>query len=343
MTLIDKKPRFIDNGAGDLETGGAPIFTSDIVRLQENARADIINAYEYYRAKLPPLLFYQGPSNPAIPFFENGIILSGCEYDNTSVSAPVISPGFILSGGEVCYYPGGTIPAGVVNQAVIYIWKGSETKESRVFNDGGSKEILTTFDVNVEQGIVTATGPELQAGSAITATDQVVAISCGNGSATYAESYFTVQSALGIQAIGFRLNKNPFVNAGSFVPEVALGSAMPFIASRVTPMLGTEIRGSVEVQPATFSAPEERLFTLTTHAIFTSINIGLFASYTDPTYGIPVVFIDNTGGVFLREPSGGWGILPATVQIVFNTEVFGANTAPVDDYTFESNFLDITP
>jgi len=345
MALKQKTPRFKDIGSGEMNTGGAPIFADDFITIQENGRADFINSMEYYRRRLPLVQYYQGPGNPLAPEHEAGLILSGCEYDNTDPQNPVISEGFIYSEGEVCYYPGGTFNTGPTAPGLIYLYKGPESPISRTFNDGGSKEILTSFTCVAERGSIGATGPTLPGVTGIVSTTQAVVISCGTLTSTtsgYAETFCTIDAALKLSEMGARLNKNGYSNAVNFNTGMTLPvTDMPFMVSRILTGNYTEIRGAVTVDLSAMVGAEVRLFDLAAHAINTGYRVPLFVGLDFETFERPSVYVNNAGEVYLVRPfSGSW--YPSTVTLIFNSVVYGRNTPPVDDYTYNKTFLDIT-
>jgi len=346
MALKTKKPRFKVIGSGEMNTGGAPILADDIITLQENARADLLNELEYYRSKLPALMYYQGVGNPNAANFKNGLILSGCEYNNTDPQNPVISEGFIYSGGEICYFPGGTYNTGPTNAGLIYLFKGAETTVSRVFNDGGNKQIFTSFACTVETASVGAQGPQMPAGTAIVPTSEVVVICCGVNTQTIAESYFTKEAALGIITMGAQLFKPAWVSHSSLNTFVSFdATTMPYLVSRILKGNFTEIRGGLKINSATIGGGSNvRLATLSSHAINTGFSVGVFASWTDQSLEFPRVCVTFSGEIRLQEPTGGWASLTGNPILIINAIVYGRNDAPAGDvYTFDSSFLNVTP
>ena len=346
MALKTKKPRFKVIGSGEMNSGGAPILADDIITLQENARADLLNELEYYRSKLPALLYYQGVGNPLAANFKNGLILSGCEYNNTNPQNPVISEGFIYSGGEVCYFPGGTYNTGPTNAGLIYLFKGSETTVSRVFNDGGNKQIFTSFGCTVETANIGAQGVTMPAGTAIVAGTEVVVICCGVNTQAIAESYFTKEAALGIINIGAQLYKPSWVSASSLNTFVSYdATTMPFLVSRVLKGNVTEIRGGLKINSATIGGGSNvRLATLSSHSISTGTSVGIFAGWSDQSKELPKLSINTTGDIRIQEPAAGWAHLSGNPILIINAIVYGSDTPPSGDvYTYDSSFLNVTP
>jgi hypothetical protein len=333
--LKPKSDKFISLN-GEMEPGGAPIYADDIIRVQENDQADILNYFEANRRLLPELLTWDGASN--VKQFENGLILSGLEYDNTDPANPVVSEGYFLSGGEVCYYPGGTIATGLTNRGLLYLFKGAEVKTSRVFSVGGSKDILVTHDTTVEVGQVTANGLELQAGTAITATDDVVVLGIGiPGTAPvfYGEDYFTFRTANKVTELGNKLNEEDFI-AAALKPTVTHAGSLPYLVSRILSDGRTEVLGSAVIPAALQITPFIDVATLGSHNVTSTGTIPLSA-VTDE-YAISV-FVTSSGLIKLLEPPGGWPGVQFTVYI--DSRVYGAGTIPTP-YKYVNNFLDIT-
>lgn len=311
-----------------METGGAPIFADDILRIQENSSADSLNFYEASRRLLPQLLTWDGAANTKQ--FENGLILAGCEYDNTDVANPVVSEGYILSGGEVCYFPGGTYATGAT-PGLLYLFKGAISGTNRVFNDGGNKEILVDYSTVVEVGSVTGNGLELQAGTAITATDEVIVLQIGVANTFKGEDYFTLRAALNIPEFGIRLTEPTFVGA-TLSPNISIGSALPYFVSKVNNDGTTEIRGSLIVAPAAQTAGTITVATLGAFNINSGATIEVFA-------GNDAVGVNLFGAVLLNEPSGGWS--GSNYEIQINAVILGSTTLPTT-YSYSNDFLNIT-
>lgn len=196
-TLIDKLKEF-KNISDEMDVGGAPIYADDFIRLQKNAKADIVNFFESLRRQLPEFLVSVSGASPTKEF-ESGIILSGFEYENTGPSEGVVSEGYFLSGGDICYYPGGTYAKGL-NPLNLFIYKGAPSYESRVFNDGSSKEILISYAVEVETSTRSTNNVALPSGTSITSSDEVIVLELGSSEAVL-EKNFTPQAALNFSAI----------------------------------------------------------------------------------------------------------------------------------------------
>lgn len=323
-----------------MNTGGVPIFADDILRVQENNRKDYINTMEAQRLNLPSLL-YGGTQN-----FKNGLILSGCEYNNTNITSPVINPGFILSGGEVCYFPGGTFNTATAT-VLIYLYKGAEAPVSRVFNDGTSKEILTSFTCTVETAYVAGGALVMPTATGITSTTEAVVISCGPTSAVknIGEDFFTQRAALKITDISKR------VKIPAFSP-VTLGAnwanAGNFSGSRVNADLSTTIYGNFQRNYST--AAGGSTFEVVGALAASGSNLDNASPYGN---GIPVILQDltytafiptvlnvsNSGDLRLLEPPTGW---PTTGLYFFTIQstIIGSTTAEAFSSEIAPNFLE---
>ena len=344
MALKTKTPRLKDIGSGEMNTGGAPIFADDILRVQENNRKDYINTMEALRLKLPSLLY--GTTSPTA-FFKNGLILSGCEYDNTDPLNPVLSPGFILSGGEVCFYPGGTYNTGT-STGLIYLYKGSEAPVSRVFNDGTSKEILTSFTCTVETANVSGGALVMPTGTAITSTTEVVVISCGSTSAVknIGEDHFTQRAALKITDLSSK------VKVPAFSPVTVAtnwNNQNNFSGSRVNADLSTTIFGIFNRNFAGTppGSVVDLVFTLSAGGynfnIITNFDNNIYITLQNTTNSslIPTALSVNTNGeINLLEPPAGW---PTTGTYFFtvNATIIGSTTAAAFSYEIAPNFLEV--
>tara|TARA_B100000768_G_C11217363_1_gene348864 strand:- start:36 stop:1064 length:1029 start_codon:yes stop_codon:yes gene_type:complete len=340
MALKTKTPRFKDIGSGEMNTGGAPIFADDILRVQENNRKDYINTMEALRLKLPSLL-YGGTQN-----FKNGLILSGCEYNNTDPLNPVLSPGFILSGGEVCFFPGGTFNTGT-STGLIYLYKGAESPVSRTFNDGTSKEILTSFTCTVETANVSGGALVMPTGTGITSTTEAVVISCGSTSAVknIGEDFFTQRAALKITDISKR------VKIPAFSPVTVATNwqnASNFSGSRVNADLSTTIYGNFQRNYATAAGASTSELVCTLAASGSNLDnatpygnsITVILQELNNTAFIPTLLnVSNNGDLKLFEPVAGWpttGFYFFTIQ----TTIIGSTTAEAFSSEIASNFLE---
>lgn len=349
MSALKTKVPRLKSIAGKTDTGGAPFFSEDMITIQENNRADFINTFEALRRQLPPLEYFQGAGNPIAKEFENGLILSGCEYDNSVITAPVISPGYILSGGEICYFPGGTFSTSPTSPGLIYLFKGAALPVSRTFDDGNNKEMLVSYACVVEQGTYGGQGPALPAGTTIVPTDEVVVISVGNTSvgAAIAELYFSVQAALKVNEIGAVVGRPAFVDAIFSYANVTLATPpiQQLLASRVDSEGFTEIIGSFKVAVAAMTSGLINVFDLAPGAF---VNSGSYSAPIQARFYTPLSHLNDTcvlsfnglGAVTLREPASGWP--PTDLTITICARVYAGNSKPTSSYTYKQDFLNIT-
>jgi hypothetical protein len=336
MALKPKTPIFKSIN-GEMDLGGAPIYADDLVRIQENNRGDILNYFEANRRLLPSLMYYAGSGNPPVKSHENGLILSGLEYDNTNPAAPVISEGYILSGGEVCYYPGGTLTTGLTNPGLLYLYKGAPTYTARTFSVGGSKDILVTHSVVIEQTSLTGVGFILPALTGITATDEVVVLQVGIGQGT-GEQYFSMRAALDISPIGSQLSQNVWV-AASMVGAITVDSQLGYCVSRVNKDRTTEIRGSVNVPVASLVGTSPSIITLNSLNVNTASPIVIDVKCQEVATDLNRGSVNASGDVKIFEPLAGFGATDLTV--IFNV-VFLGDTVISTPYVYDNNYLNIT-
>jgi hypothetical protein len=295
-----------------------------------------LNYFEDLRRLLPELPTWDGAA--LSKQFENGIILSGLEYDNSTPSNPYVSEGYILSGGEVCYYPGGGILTGGVERGLLYLYKGAPVYTARTFAVGGSKDILVTHDVVVETSNVTANGLELQAGTGIVPTDEVVVLGIGVAGPYLGEDYFTARTAQGVTGLANQVTESPWVG-GTPSGANTLGATLPYLVSRVNNDGTTEIRGSISVKAAEQTSSNIVIASLAAYSVDTVNSIPLMAQ-SATTNGILYKAILISGGTIrLNEPAESWpGV---DFDLVINTTVLGVTTLP-GVYTYDNAFLDIT-
>ena len=319
-----------------METGGAPIYADDVLRIQENSSADSVNFYEASRRLLPELLTWDGATSSKQ--FENGLILSGCEYDNTDPANPVVNEGYILSGGEVCYFAGGSFATGAT-PGLLYLFKGALTGTNRVFNDGFSKEILVDYAVITELGAVTGNGLELQAGTAITAVDEVIVLQIGVNDSFKGEDYFTLKSALNIAEFGERLSEVNFIGA-TLNANFSLGSSLPYFVSKVNKDGTTEVRGSIVIEAAAQVSATILPCKLGAYNVNSLGTINLFGGPSNPvTFEASSIGVNLNGDIVVREPAGGWPGVNYEIQV--NAVVLGNTTLPTT-YQYNNDFLNIT-
>tara|TARA_R110000796_G_C14539246_1_gene432721 strand:+ start:332 stop:1381 length:1050 start_codon:yes stop_codon:yes gene_type:complete len=349
MGTLKNKVSRLKSIAGKTETGGAPFYSEDLVTIQENGRADFFNHFESLRRQLPNLLYYQGPGNPYLKEFENGLILSGLEYDNTDPSNPIISEGYILSDGEVCYYPGGTIATGPTFTGLVYLFKGGALPVSRTFDDGFSKEMLVDYACTVETGYVDGIGPVLPGATTIVPTSEVVVLSVGFNSLThhYAESYFSQRAALRVTDLSVRSKVQ------AFAPVVLATNWLnqnSFSGSRVNNDLSTTIFGIFYRDFGAVAPPstQELVFSLATSGSSLNFvtNIGLYIYVTLIDNGLSsfittALSVDSNGDIFMLEPQGGWPVT-GVYNFTVNATIIGSTDAASYSYEIKEDFLNIT-
>lgn len=343
MADLKQKQKDLKNINGETELAGAPFYGNDFVRLQQNAKADYINAMEALRRRLP-LVQYSGA-----PVHGAGLILSGLEYSAPAGGPFVISEGYLLLDGEVCYYPGGTIVP-VTENFSLYFRKGALTTESRVFADGGSKEFLVEYAVEVEQSTTDANGPVLPGGWAPGLSDDIVILTMGTNSYTLGEDHHTINAALEVNraqkriAVTQMFDANP--STGFSAPTVGR-----LLASRVMPDGSTFFCGRVMGQ--TDGSPIQQVASLDAQGKnpgsdpFTLYPVNMLVTkVTDPLEfqsGIEAHMGEN-GVINIVGPDG--TNLPAAgtdYYFTFSGTIMLNRDSYTEEYTYKEDFLNITP
>ena len=154
MTQIKKQPRLIQKDANNsqegTEAGGFPAYSSDLVNIQENARADVAGFFEFFRQHMKLNTAGVGSS---VDFdgveYESGLIVSGMRYKKLSGTSVEIEEGKMYLSGEVVDFPGGTFDYSA--NPILWIWTGAETVTQRIFKDGQQKNATTISGYNLEQ------------------------------------------------------------------------------------------------------------------------------------------------------------------------------------------------
>lgn len=347
MALKTKQPRFKEI-SGKMDTGGAPIFNDDLIMLQQNSDSDFINSMEYYRRKLPTLYYYINPGNPSVKKHENGLILSGLTYDNTNPLLPVISEGYFLSGGEVCYYGGGTIVPLDPNPCLVSLKKGAPLFTSRIFSDSINKEITVSYGVVVEISQIAGPGVIFPTGSTTVITDEVVVIECGAVSTRrIAESYFTKEAALGVNTLGNRLSTSTFAQATTTVTSNPFTSFVTnrgtFLVSRVDNEGFTHIHGAVKFTGSTANELDIQLTSHSfTHSPSDPIGIPCMVNIDANTLYFPAMAsVFSSGVIRFKANFNGLATNNFVLDAVyyFDCKIMGAIPTA---YTYYNTFLDIT-
>lgn len=342
MALKQKTQTLINTG-NEVQPGGAPFYANDILKIQENALADSINFFEALRRRLPDFLYYDGPFNPPIKKYEPGLVLAGCEYDNSDPTNPTISEGFILSGGSICYYPGATFSNPTGQVLFVFLYKGPRNVTNRVFNDGNSKELFESFSVVTETTTIGTNGvtpPPLAS-----ATDEVVFLALSDNNSEVLETYHTIEGALGIPGINKRQEKNVFLDVTNLRPGVTIptsSNTLNYLKMRNDPAGYMELVGMVTIDFAQLSGSEPLLFQIPQTTVNINGKIPFRAEYiTNPGSEIRLsINDDDEVRAYASDPS-----FPTTgsATIYINAKVWGRNIAPNDDYDYNASFLNITP
>lgn len=344
MALIQRVDRFKEI-SNETDIGGAPFYADDFIRLQVNQRAETLNYYEYLRKKLPSFNYYQGPGNPTAPNFENGLIVSGLEYDNTNPALPVVSEGYIYSGGELLYYPGGTITAiGGAYSTLLYLYKGASTYTNRVFDDGGNKQFLEAPQLVTEVGKYGSLGPEMPVGTGITATDQVVVLSIGTAGTGSGEIYFSPNAAFGIIEMSSQLTRSQLTGVTNIDTNVTLDPNRQYLGSRTTVEGWTDIHGAIIINnPGTTTALTCCRFVDFNAWGNGSQSVQITANYVDTSTfaaGVVPAFINTNGDLSIYPPAGLGSSWPTQIKVDIDVTISANNQGTAYDY--DEKFLDIT-
>ena len=354
MATYKTKVKDLKNISNKTDVGGAPFWGDDILGLQINAKADFINTYENLRRRLPVYTYYAG-LGPRITKHGMALILSGLTYNNASASAVVVSEGYFLAEGEVCYYPGGTFDCSTGSaQKFLYLGKGAALTESRVFADGVNKEFKVEFGASVLLSETTSTGPTTTPATDLTKDFLFIILGSGSNFTNFTEKYGTIESALKIMDLGKRLNEPAFTDMASF----GTGFGLPVhptnqgvfittgkMGSRVLNNRQTEISGIVQ---KTFSGGSS------VHTIGTlgSFSFSFTGSYPisvqayDPntnTYFNDYTATVTSSGVLSLHPRIGANYPTGILRLFFNVRMNGNLASFNDSFTYNSSFMDVTP
>ena len=88
-------------------------------------------------------------------------VYSNYQDDGSQFATFDVSEFTALIDGKVCYYPGGNIQVKSMSseyKTAVAVIVGNESKETRVFRDGNSKEMFITHDVELHHIDLTASG-----------------------------------------------------------------------------------------------------------------------------------------------------------------------------------------
>lgn len=337
MAALKQKQKDLKNISGGTDVGGAPFYANDFVRLQQNAKADFINEAEYFRGKLPVIQYAGGTEH------QMGLILSGMKYDNSTPGQLTIAEGYFLSGGEVCYFAGQTF-TGIGVLETVYLKKGAAVYDSRVFNDGGNKEFLVEYGVDVVLGTQSSGVPVLP-GSGINPTDEVIIYAVSSG-LNFAEKYCTKDAALGLLGIQERQKRNQFTPIGSLVNGFTLDSDFP-LSSKVLADGSTQLSGCLI---KTFAGETAGIVMGTLNAAASNISSTAVDHLFNVVMQIPgftnietkyCVAINDNRELSIFPPSGDSFPASGTYKIHFYVTIAANESVLTDSYSFTENFLDV--
>ena len=202
MSFIKKVARLLNvdpnNGQKGTDIGGFPAYSSDLVNIQENARADTLGFYEFLREHMS--IADSNSSGTRIynsKEYDSGLIVSGMQYKKIEGTNVDILPGKMYLSGEVIDYPGQTINTALGN--FVWFWTGNETIGKRNFKDGNLKDATVLHGYNFAQ-TYNSTPPD----SMLTTDNHILykfnEIDFTDRRADVCE-YYTISGALGVQQL----------------------------------------------------------------------------------------------------------------------------------------------
>ena len=348
MATYKTKVKDFKNISNKTDIGGAPFWGDDILGLQINANADFTNTNENLRSKLPVYTYYNGP-NPRTTEHGMALILSGLTYNQANTSAVVVSEGYFLAEGEICYYPGGTFNLSTGSpEKWLNLGKGAALTESRVFADGASKEFKVEYGASVLLTDVSATGPTSYPTSGInTEFLFITLLAFSSTSKGLSEKHCTIEGALSITEIGNNLNYPAFTDFASFgtgwAPDLTI--YWQKMASRVLPNGQTQIAGVLLKTMSGGSTPEV-MGTMAKENISYSgaVQIPIPCIVWDQTnYRTDYQLTVSSGGVLTLRPGPSASFPSAEIYVYIDHTITGNVTTFNRSYTFNDNFLDVTP
>ena len=142
MKLTDKK---INN---PIPIGGAPFFADDILRIQENASAEVYSFFEGLTKDLPSTSVYNTLTT-GTDAIKPGLIVSYPTIDKTDPANVIIGEFYYYVNEKLIYFAGGTFDFSLANPGftdapVLWFGEGTTTDENRIFNDSNSKVLFKT-------------------------------------------------------------------------------------------------------------------------------------------------------------------------------------------------------
>ena len=356
MANYKTKQKDLKNISGKTDTGGAPLFANDFVRLQQNSKADAINFQEGLRRRLGNMSYYRGTVSSAEEMHSFGIILAGCTYNNSTsggggTGTVTLSEGYILSEGEICYFPGATYVASTVVLGVFYLRKGPLLTESRVFADGVNKEFLVEYQVEVFQTTWTGFSPSPEPLTTADLTKEYVVITAGanqtSPNANFAEKRCTIDAALAVTKIGEENNYLAFQDA-TLASGWALSSqnvGLRRLGGKVNPDGSFFISGSVTRGFLGGNAPVE-VCTLSNHNNDTN-HVFFFTVPGRTSFAKNYNFvcsIDGNGTIKAYTLDGANWPTAMDITLYFNnTLCLSVNNCYNKSFAYNNKFLDVTP
>lgn len=344
---LRQKYKGLKSISGKTDIGGAPFHGNDFVTIQENAKADIYNFFQEYNRRLGNMLYYRGPSTPAEALHKFGLVVSGMEYDNSDPANPVLNEGYFFSEGELCYFPG--LTWSITSPLMVFIRKGALLTESRVFNDGVSKEFLVEYGYEIHTSTYNTFGPSSEPLSSPDLTKEYIVITLGNAVGNYINFYernCTIESSIGLIKLE-EAQEYPDFTAGTPSTGWALTSDYhSFFGSRVCEKKYTHIGGAVK---KTFAGTETGTVSVGT-INSENLNWGLGEL---PIHGatVKVGTTYYTDFIVLLAPNGQISITPRTgtttypagdMVIFFNCIILGHSNIYNHQYQYTPNFKDDT-
>jgi len=348
MATYKTKVKDLKNISNKTDIGGAPFFGDDLLGLQINAKADFINTHESLRRRLPLYSYYRSGS-PSVKLHGSALILSGLTYDNTVLTATVVSSGYFLSEGEVCFYPGGTFNlSGGSTEQWLYLTKGAALTESRVFADGVNKEFKVEFGATAYLTNVNATGPVTEPLTSADLTKDFLFLTLGSGAFKgETEKNFTTDGAHGLTEIGEALAFPAFTDFLSFGTGWAPDLTIYFqkMASRVLPNGQTQIAGVLLKTMSGGSAPEIMGTMAKENIVYTgAVQIPIPCIVWDQTnYRTDYQLTVSTSGVLTLKPGPSLSFPSAEIYVYIDHTITGATSVFNTSYTYNKTFMNITP
>lgn len=129
MKITDKKI------ISTVPIGGAPLFVDDIVRIQENASAEIYSIIEYYKKQIGGGW---------------GFLITNPTIDASVIGATTIGEFYFYANEKIHYFSGGIFDLSI--NPCLYFYAENDVFEQRTFNDAGNKNLFVTNSVSYIAG-----------------------------------------------------------------------------------------------------------------------------------------------------------------------------------------------